>query len=312
MKNTDINLADYFSREFRFVEGADELEQPRNLFDIYQQHLAMGRPDSFWAMAALLAHRTQGAQMWVSRQVSDDLSRSVIPEPHFEDVAWPLPSIEFVWEDPTIPMFILRNNQLADVNDWALAKIRPMMDDTWVVNPPPNPGLLTLLAWDMVPASQGGPLLSHTSLRPEEMNKFAMGMELDIPHRGDVETDKLEIAALHEMALLAFKVLMFAGVPRFKARKTQDPPTKKEGGKPGFMHRPKTDRYIVQYLPRQIQEKRHEAEIAGKSHTFKGRLGHLRTYKSDRYTYKKGQTDYMWPIPDPNGNYPKRNFKVTT
>lgn len=76
------------------------------------------------------------------------------------------------------------------------------------------------------------------------------------------------------------------------------------------MNRPKLTRYIVEYLPKQIAEKKAEAAKLGESHSFRGRRGHFRTYTAERYVNKRGDRDYMWPIPNPHGDDVKRKFIV--
>jgi len=146
----------------------------------------------------------------------------------------------------------------------------------------------------------------------EDFNTFAStGDGSMVPKRGVEGLSEVEQTAMSRMALMAFKVLTFASIARFKPQVTLDPPTKRQGGKPGFMNRPKTKRVIVQYLPRHLDERRQaRTEAGGGKHTFRGRRGHLRRYRSERYVNKKGCDEWIYPVPAPDGSVPKRVFKV--
>ena len=92
-------------------------------------------------------------------------------------------------------------------------------------------------------------------------------------------------------------------------------PSKKEGGKAWYLNRAKLPRYVVKYLPEHLKERaahakkvREEAAASGK--TFRGRNGHIRKYKDDRFVNMKGQEQFIFPVPGPDGTVPMRRFKI--
>lgn len=305
-----MKLSELYTREFRFSMPGESRERVTDevLFSTYVRDQLEYKDAEFWSLATMEAHAEQGAQIWVSRRVSDDLQRSDIPEPDFTGVEWPMPSLEFVFEDPDIPGFLMRNNAITGIDDWVFKRIRPLMvANNWGV--PEVDGRPPLVA--MMACHGNGIEWAFVLKTAEAMNNFAAHWDAEDYAAGDdFETYPDEAKGLSQMALLAFKVLLFAGVPQYKAVKTMDPPTRREGGKPGFMGRPRTPRFIVTYLPKQILELQREAMAARKSHDFKGRRGHLLTYRNERYVRVRWQTRFMPPIPDPHGNYPRRVFKV--
>jgi hypothetical protein len=120
---------------------------------------------------------------------------------------------------------------------------------------------------------------------------------------------------MQELAVWAFKILFFASIPRFAPTKTAKKPAKKECGKPGFQNRPATQRALVSYVPHVHREMQQEARAQAKkegsrSHTFRGRRGTLRTLRHECFTHKRWQKIFVAPIPSPNGEMPKRVFKV--
>jgi hypothetical protein len=121
-----------------------------------------------------------------------------------------------------------------------------------------------------------------------------------------------ERKVLQFMALLAYKVLVFASIPQFRPKET----SKKElhfGGKPGVCGRPRRPMFKVLYLPSQRKEKEdYRRAENGAHHEFKGRRGFFRFYQDERFVSLKGQRRFIPPVPGPDGAYPKRKFKVTS
>ncbi len=248
------------------------------------------------------AHTSRGAKMFVSKQVSEDLLRSDIPSPDFASVSWPADLLEVEFEDELIPTVMLDRNPIAPYA-WAMS----VMGVPYTLKPDTD---------DRISIVFGDSDLSRLCVMTQtvvEMNKLAGGEgELGALETGD---DTIAARALRtgqqpamaSLLLLLFKVLMFADTPKFK-------PTQKKHkfgkARPGFLRPPDMRKFIVEYLPKHIEEKRAEAAKLGGSHAFRGRRGHFRTYHSERYTNKRGDKDYMWPIPNPHGEDVRRKFIV--
>jgi len=303
-----------FIKDLSFPEKQDLVpEALRHMFAAAVRELGDG---AFWRYAATVAHAKDGAQMWVSKDVSADLQASDlragdIGEQDFSKIPWPHDRLEMVFEDAALPSFLFQRGSRdllgADYAKWANMhpiQSRGRYDD--------KEGGQTLLI-DVV-AQTPDKLVAAVCLDWDDMNLFAAGKDYADELRSDgvIDLTDDETQELRELAVLAFKVLMFAASDGCKPRETMDPPTKRQGGKPGFKNRPRTKRLIVEYLPRQVTEKRKVIAEAktGKTHQFLGRRGHWRLYQAARYTTMLGVSKFIYPVPGPDGTVPRRNFKV--
>lgn len=259
----------------------------------------------------MVAHVKAGQQMWISKEVSDDLICSHIDDQAFEEVPWPHDKLEMYFEDPLLPTFLLqkssRKQQLAEFQKWARSTA-----DIRIGGGYSEDGSTPLVSIIAVTSNDD---IASSCLSFEDMDAFAAGKEVDEFDRADKRDNedltKQEEDAMRQMGLLAYKVLLFASSDGFAPRVTTEVPTKKQGGKPGFKGRPKTKRFIVEYLPRQqAAKKRENAREAALAHNFRGRHGHWRVYRSDRYVNFRGRREYMHPIPGPDGKIPPRKFRV--
>lgn len=306
-----MKYTDFFAKDITWVKDSEMLdvlsagailaESGQITHEVMQQSVA------------LMAHGSIGTQMWVSKEVTDDLMETRMSGVDFSTVNWPACSVEFVFEDPTIPNFVLRYDAQDATMAWlcGLLKLPPQVPKT---ETDPRKFLLILLC-DRTPVAAGGPLIATASHTVAEFSEFAGGGgEIEeLEETGGMQ--KLtggEVAAMRDLALLAFKVLAFASIPQFAPVKHEGPVSKREGGKPGFMGRPRTDRLVVKYLPAQIVELRKQAaaRAARGGRNFRGRHGHIRYFRSDRFVNLKGTWTFVAPSYGPDGTLPKRKFKV--
>lgn len=250
-------------------------------------------------LAVYLHSHVDGVQVWVSKEVSDDLSHSDISDPDFESVPWLGPSMEFVFEDRTLPSFVMHRNPV----DRAIPHLPLDLRERNEEHLRPQVNLF---------ASGTDGSLAELNLNMDAMNRFASGEEVDTPtHDGTRVLDADDLEGMHWMALMAFKVLFFASIKEFAPRIATETPSKAQGGKPGFRNRPKTNRFSVQYLPRQKAALQEKAAGEGNRHAFLGRRGHLRTYQHARFKQMRGKRVFIAPIPGPEGSIPSRKkFKV--
>lgn len=249
----------------------------------------------------LHAHH-DGAQVWVSKEVSDDLSASDISDPDFASIPLLAPSMEFVFEDPKLPSFLLFEN--------ALDRLGQLMPVNIVNRRPDGQRAMLNLYASTAQVKEGGAMIN---LPVESFNDFARGENVHFPtHVGFLDLTDEDLRQLSAMALLAFKVLFFASIDQFKPESTRKQPTRSQGGKAGFRNRPTTVRKVVQYLPRQRQEARSgHAEESGSTRSFLGRRGHLRTFRSERFKNVRGTRIFIAPVPGRDGTVPSRKqFKV--
>lgn len=268
---------------------------------------------TFWRFGSLLVHCKRGAQIWISREVSDDLLASDIDEPDFASLEWPHDTLEFYFEDQDIPTFLLQKGGREQLRDDICRYLEWDKSRFQIAHGTQGYGSGTRLI-DLLVETKDHAVASVT-YSDEHMNHFASGDDVpDIPKLGvdhhEKELDPEEKDELSRLALLAFKVLLFCNSEGLKPRETMEAPTKKQGGKPGFRARPRTKRMIVEYLPRQRSERKQEAQKLGGTHAFLGRRGHWRTYRHDRYVNKQGTRWFILPVPGPDGTVPRRRFKV--
>lgn len=266
---------------------------------------------SWWRFAAQVAHVREGAQMWVSQEVLHDLMCSDIDVMDMESVPWPADRLEMVFEDPTMPSFLFQRGSRQDLID-IYAKAANIDLSHVGVSSPPGRDKNTVLV-DILAQTEDD-MIASACLDWVEMLQFATGAsahDIDTSRPGNFELNQDEETALRKLAVLGFKVLLFASSEGFEPRRTMEPPTRKQGGKPGFKGRPKTPRFIVEYLPGHITDKKAAARDATAFvHEFRGRRGHWRTFRSPRFVNKQGTRQFMAPVPGPDGTVPRRNFRV--
>jgi hypothetical protein len=261
-----------------------------------------------------LLHVKRGCQLWVSKEVSDDLLAASVDEVKFEDVAWPHYRMEVYFEDRDIPTLLVSDTTMRrymeELNDLTGTKIAAVeRSDNRVMH---------------IQLEERG-TLTATSMahRPEELNAYAMQAEDtwdSLPEAEKVNaagafSRRLEMEdkrVLQHMLLLFYKVLLYCASEGCAPRRTVEQPTKAQGGKAGFLDRPKRPRLLVEYLPRQKKQRADEARAlqAKEGHRFLGRRGHWRVYRHERYTTKQGERQFIYPLPGPDGTYPKKKFVV--
>jgi len=241
----------------------------------------------------------ESGSMFVTKQVSDDLIKSDIPCPDFGNVPWPMEFMEVIFEDQGIPDVLINRDP---VRPWVWAY------ETRYNMPYPEELTASEEMSMALPTSDGRQGYVCHSFKG--MDSYASGSPLsDSSVEGFHEDDNKGgvsrcVAAL---ALLVFKVLLFAATPKFSPKVKL-----RKFGKPvsGCLRRSPVRQYIVEYLPHHIAEKKSEASKLGESHSFRGRRGHFRTYAAERFVNKKGDRDYIWPVPNPHGEDVKRKFIV--
>jgi len=276
---------------------------------------------SYVRMATILLQVKEGAQLWVSKEVSADLLLSEIEpdEIKFEDVVWPHDRLEVFFEDPSIPTFQAARFSNASQRAAMQRLLGEDVDLGLGLQADDKLGLDDILIHVQAMDTQDS--IASLTYRPEDADSFAAGRvmpDASGDHHGwSVPMDHSEEAELRRLTVMFFKVLLFANSEGHTVRRTKDTPTRKQGGKAGFKNRPKTDRLIVEYLPRHRQDK-HIQKVATdvdadrRKRVFLGRRGHWRRYKSAFYKKAQGKRVFIYPQYGPDGSPPpRRQFKVT-
>jgi hypothetical protein len=271
---------------------------------------------SYLRFLTVLLQAHYGAQLWVSKEVSDDLQCADIDpaEIKFADVDWPFPRLEVYFQDPEIPTLLASNFTNAEqrtVIEKLLKKPLHVTERERAILQASTSRLLHVQTEDTESSVVS---LTYTA---DDVDKFAGGADFPpaIPmerHVGwAVDMNANEKSELRRLTLLFYKVLLLAGSEGHTIRRTNQKPTRAEGGKPGLRNRPSHERLIVEYLPRHRKERKKDAETQGQKHKFLGRRGHWRKFRSERFVNKRGLRMFIYPINGPDGQPPKRKFIVT-
>jgi hypothetical protein len=271
--------------------------------------LVASDPAAYIRMTNLLLQTKEGSQLWVAKDVSDDLQAADIDpsEIKFEELDWPAERLEVYFEDVAIPTFLA----VKTIDAKTAASVFALTGQPTIVQSTcekMSEGYIMLQAED-----EENSMLSFT-YTAEDADRFAAGEDLEYATHATAITEALnddETASLRQLALLLFKILLLASSEGHTVRRTRDKPTRKQGGKPGFKNRPVTDRLIVEYLPRhKVERAQAETAALGKTHKFLGRRGHWRRFHSEKFVNMQGRKKFIYPIPGPDGKVPRKKFVV--
>lgn len=297
-----------FDKEFKYTWL--DVKDYYRLHEHTQRFIEMKELDTVKTLAVHLRQKTQGNQMWVAKEVSDDLLSSDIDVTDFAALEWPHNVLEFYFEDPAIPTFLFHKRKHGD----NLQLLRDLTGhDITNLFRSDSP---SEYVYDFVVCRDNGVSASTLILTDETIDDLCKSDFIEkyadiFAENPDVDDRDAVHNAATQLVLLAYKVLLFASSEGCAPQRVTTKPTKAEGGKPGFNNRPNRPRMKVVYLPAHRKErKKQAAEVSGKSHAFNGRRGHWRVYQADRYVRMKGRRVFIYPVPDADGNYPKRQFKV--
>lgn len=308
-----------FVKDFRWPPK--EITQPENIARVFDAFIEQGAgaSASLWRSAMLLAQMTDGEQLWVSKEVTDDLQASSIDEPDFASVmeAFPSRRLEVVFEDKDLPGMLMSIDSRAELID--LLKTRGNCQLVAVhVRPRPgqdeNSPLLSIMTQD-----SNSDAMASVAYSAADMNSYvASGEDPQAEHSArnahplyNARLTPGENAMLRLLASLVHKIGLFIQSEGGSPAVAASAPTKAEGGKPGFKGRPKQKRWRLVYLPAAKKAKTKASADERKSHAFKGRHGFFRTYRHERFVTMRGLRVFIHPIPGPDGKYPPvRKFVV--
>lgn len=271
--------------------------------------------EEFQSALANVMHVKEGAHMWVSQDVSDDLEAADwdLENISIEDIEWPNNRLEIYFQDPALPTILCARTCSREVEEdiESLTGIETREIFDGIRTTPDREFIYFQLE------SKGG-VLELLICWMDEADEFAVcADEFRKPEKITGEgapglPPEEATECLRESIIMFYKVMMFATSVDHSFRVTRDNPTKKEGGKPGFRNRPKTDRLIVEYLPKHLEERRAAREKAGRGsgRKFRGRRGHWRHFRSERFKNVQGTKKFIYPIPGSDGKVPRKKFVV--
>lgn len=295
-----------FLKDLQYPHTKD-LESPESV----KRALSFAAADAgtYLRLSSLMLQVKEGAQMWVNKEVSDDLQLSEInpDEISFGELVWPAHRLEVYFQDPSIPTFLALKQtnaeQFAAVDRLTKSSLKP---PEGVTEDELHKEFIHLQA--MCPDTS----IVSVTYTADMIDSFARGEEM--PETEEVgfntrmaDDEELE---MRRLLLLYYRVLLFIGAEGVETRRTREQPSRREGGKAGFKNRPSTERIIVEYLPRQIAERRQQAEEARRTHKFNGRRGHFRVFRAECFTHMKGKRKFIFPVPGSDGSIPRKRFIV--
>lgn len=263
-------------------------------------------------IAHLMIQTMKGDQLWVSKEVSDDLAMSTFDTEEFDvrSLEWPSNYLEVFFEDPKLATFIAARWEVAGFRE----EISCLLEETIQLDGVPPEGD----CWHFqaeTPATD----ISSLANTPEKCAAFAMLGDLMEDQNRAAEAAILagplprgEAEELRSMVLMFIKLLLFISSDVQTVSKTTEKPTRKQGGKPGVRNRPSNGRFVVEYLPLHRAEKKRQAKEEEKKqhHKFRGRRGHFRHFRAERFRAMRGKRKFIFPIPGPDGTVPRKKFVV--
>jgi hypothetical protein len=244
-------------------------------------------------------HVRWGSQLVVENEVTNDLALTDLAEVKIEEIPFPADSMEFYFADPLLPTVLVYRGNLASMSE-KLGIENIFSADTGTRD--------SLNFWVETKSGAGFSFRANDS----NWNSLLYANNDEIPAlKGSVAFSDEEWAQVQPLFQMCIKVLVYASIPHHT---TEIVGTKGKhfplGGKPGIRNRPRTDSVRVVYLP-EISTERISVEGGGK-HEFKGRRGHLRKYKHERFAASglQGTWQFIAPVRGPNGEIPAAVYKV--
>lgn len=276
--------------------------------------------DEGWSDMMLLStmtfHRRYGAQLRVAADVSRDLLAADVSNPDFGSLKWPALSMEVFFEDPSLPTFLVQLGSQAQRNNaFAEETFGNMAGEFESLLPEQGPdGRSGDAPYVLLHFQTKENRATECPFDIEEMNRLAAGdLGATIDHFEEIFPGQDSRNVVHTDAALAsmlFKILLFANSVGHAPVELHEKPTRAQGGCPGFKGRPNTKRLKIRYLPEQLVERRKQAAESNATGSFNGRRGHWRTYKDSRFVNKQGRTEFIYPVPGPDGTFPAVRFVV--
>ena len=250
----------------------------------------------------------EGTQYVVEKRVTDDLQLSDIQDLHFSELPWPCRSLELYFEDPSLPTLLIQRRglgslqrEMAKFPQGGLAGVELRGTDEIMVR--------------MLVQELNAPIAVQLNLPEDEMDTFALdGHEVKSlestmwPDPISTALTQEEHLGMKELALLAYKVILYAAIPEL-APKLVGRGALHHGGKPDVKNRPRRPIYRVVDLPLQYRES--AERVAGTTtKEFNGRRGHFHHYRSARFVNRKGTFDYFPPVYGADGTLPKTRCHI--
>lgn len=304
--NVSADTFSIFTPDYYFGPAKEMYDNPakfRQASDLVSRISRQGMME----LSLVVHHVGRGCTLNVEKRVTDDLMLTDLKDCKFEEMSWPARSIEFHFEDTRIGSMLI-----AFMDRATYAKeLSEDIQQPVVVND--NASRHEYL---MVASAQNKKheccLCLYTEFQWREALRTGRAGQMAHHSPADSNMDPEESFAHHQLVILCMKVLAYASVPQLRPVPVQPHQLcrRKHDAKPGFKGRPSRPAFRVLYLPTIIRQTPKETTASGSHRTFKGRRGHLRYFRSDRFTVKKGTWRFIPPVAAPVAETPHTVFKV--
>lgn len=248
----------------------------------------------------------KGVQYQVDRACSDYLDDLDFKDVMFTDILWPHESIEFYFQDPKYPTFLMANSTPAKIKEAIgrdLFKKKEGYD-------PDKPVLLCTYGIYHPDGRQG---FCNVLLNEEIWNRVVYEKENIVHGYEEGEKSGLtdeENEMISNMIQLCMKILAYSQIPEHKP----NPVFRKGmtyGGKPKVNNRPRNPSYRFIYLPKVIRDNdKSDGEPTGRKVKPHTRSGYIKYFRSDRYKNCKGQFRIVDSYDVHGGSDEKKLYKV--
>jgi hypothetical protein len=235
--------------------------------------------------------KTRGIQLFVEKNVSDELRNTDIKDITYKDIIFPASSIEFYFEDKDIPTVLLsKKEDFNGLNPFKNEKLN-------VLNISATTGKYSIgyqpgIAMIYTPPFADN-MTHHITASIDNFNEWISNMEGSNSIKNEANEEYNNYAK--KLLFLMTKILLYISIPQYKSR----PITKNQlqrAGKPGVKNRPNRPCFKVIYVPPIININKNESMSDGfgtkkKPHF---RRGHFMMLRHERFK-EQGKLVFVRP-----------------
>ena len=243
---------------------------------------------SLFCLGVSLQYIKEGCVVTVSKEVSRAMETSRMVDALFENIPFIASSMEFVWEDADLPNCIFSKTIRPDVGEAAVT----LFDSKYNYNDKRKGSTVVVCT----------PLRELALFVREDYEVKKAGVDEGFIQRPEYD------GAVKYMTSLCLRVLAYAAVPQVK-QAIEYPKTRAERKQAGVwrdqQELPPGGIIHLRNLPRVVREVgdvEPSAGDAGSRRSFLGRLGHIRYFKSERFSEAvRGTWKWIAPVMPPEG-----------
>lgn len=268
-------------------------------------------------------HEIYGQTMLVDKSVTEALSACHVSN-NFDQTKWPSKSLNIRFECKYYHNLTISRGNCADIVQTAWNYAHAMQDDlakeylaTLAVEWGPDEKGIPQWMSDVIMYTMETPLGLCFGNVPSECgeDQIREGMTTFVDSQlNDYKTSRQQDIMTDQFldtTLMALKVINYSAIPYFAPTKINIWDKKAlKSAKKKYKIKTSKSLYRVVYLPKKIREYQEKKGHKQTGPLKNGRVGHLRTLRSDYFVNKQGEDVFIPPIADSQGRYPKIIYKV--